>query len=229
MLCEIEGCSKPILARGRCPKHYQELPRTRRVTDGPFLNYWRLQKRLLNVPVTFDKALLVTTYLFGSRKSETLELKKKDFFLEYADGVPFTVCNSPVKKNRKEKRKLFPINQLTEQKYLAIIKTHLEKRDPEAFLFDSQYRPGLPIDRSTHYRITTKWLGPDFNPHWLRKLRATHLLNGVQYQTKAEWMIPPIPPQVIRRLMGWTDLRPLRAYERFMVTDTARSMLPKNF
>lgn len=223
--CDYPGCNGKILSRFKCAKHYRFLQKTRVVSDGPLLSYWGLQERLIRIVDPYRRALLVATYLLASRQSEVIDLKKKDFSRETVSGKPFLIVNSPVKKNRKEKQKLFPVNIEVEHPYVEILDMHLELFEPEDYIFPTTRKVGGPIKPRTHYKYTVLSLGIDFNPHWLRKLRATHLINGVQDRTGTFFIIPPQPAHIIRRLMGWTDLRPWRAYERFMVMDTARSMI----
>lgn len=224
--CSFPKCRKKILARALCCNHYKALTKTRVVSDGQLLNYTQLKNKLLGVEDKLKRTLLVAAYLFASRKSETLLLKKKDFTLEVVEGNEYLICNSPVKKNRKERRKLFPINTQSEKHYANIILEWLKPLQDEDYLFQSNRNVVVKVPYSG--RVFYKWcvqsLGIDFNPHWLRKLRCTHLINGVA--DGGNWLIPPQPSQIIRRLLGWTDLRPFRAYERFMLTDTIRALKP---
>lgn len=227
--CTFPKCRKKVLARELCCNHYKALTKTRTVSDGQLFNYNQLMERLLRIEDPFKRAMLTTAYLFSSRKSEALLLKKKDFSNEMVEGQEYLICNSPVKKNRKEKRKLFPVNMNAEKEFSQIVMDWIKPLQDDDYLFLSIKNRFVkrPIDKKTFYRYCIACLGIDFNPHWLRKLRCTHLINGVQNKEGTDWLIPPQPAHIIRRLMGWTDLRPFRAYERFMLTDTVRSLRPQ--
>lgn len=222
--CQANGCKRIAFERRRCYKHYKELPRLWVREDGARWDYWTLRDRILEIKDPYQKALFTFTYLLGARRSEVVELKPSNIVIEYINAIPHLIIQSNVRKNRKEKTKFFPINTTKEQIYVDVVIDWIKNKPMDAWLFPSPRKKNQHLNPMMVYNWSRKLFGIDIYAHWFRKLRTTHLLNGVQ-NNDGSWLIPPIPAHVIKRLMGWTDMRPLGAYERYMVSDTARIMM----
>lgn len=214
--CFEKNCDKISFQRGRCIQHYSEMEKLRTVKDGPLWPYAELLNRVKSIPSPFDRAMFALTYLIGARKGEVVEIKRNDIWEEKINETDFFMIKSPVLKNRTQHSKLYPINRLKEKAYVDIVFKYANTIESTSYLFPS---PRIEAQHISREYLTKKcYLYFDFNPHWFRKLRNTHLRNGHVPGIK------PVPTFILQRLNGWSDERPSKAYDKYSYTDTARFM-----
>jgi len=143
-----------------------------------------------------------------SKKPELLLLKsgikKEDITYEQLNGEEIMVIRLRNLKNKQERIKLVPfkINDELAKKFKQIIDTYLLTVEDGYELF--------PFEKRNGERIVSQ-IG--FNPHFLRKLRLTHL---VRYNNFSD--------QKLKTFAGWSDSRPSKHYIKIKWQDLVDSM-----
>ena len=113
------------------------------------------------------------------------------------EGKNIMYVNLQNRKNKRVKRKILPIPVHLEQDFVKLIRLYIADMPPESPLFDFCIRTGQ--------RMLEKI---DMNPHYLRDIRLTHLVQIYDFNTFE-----------LIKFAGWKDARPAEHYVRLRVTD----------
>jgi len=145
------------------------------------------------------RALFVMLYLTAGRVSELCyDLKKKDLVFQYKNGRAILLINMPNRKHKVRHFKDIPIPIDKEQVLLELLNQYLKTLSNESVLFN--------FGKIRAYQLIRRATG--WNNHWLRHLRATHL---VLYHDFNE--------QLLIRFMGWTNSLPAKNYMELRWSD----------
>lgn len=163
---------------------YQRLPRL--VARA----YPKMSPRL----VLRNCALFSCAYLTGGRISEILELKYSNITKE----GDWLIIRLPNLKNKRTTFKDCLINLKVEKPFLNYLVKYYIKQlasgvDLDDYLFSTNRKHNKKMDRATAYRIFIKVL--KFNPHFFRKLRASHLLEYFGFD-----------PKMLQQYLGWSSI-----------------------
>jgi integrase len=139
-------------------------------------------------------ALFSCAYLTGGRISEVLSVKFKNV---RKDGE-WLILRLPNKKNIKTTWKDAIINIEVEKPFMKhFVKYYIMKlstgADLDDYMFTTHKSKNKRMQRSTAYRIFCKTLKA--NPHFFRKLRASHLLEHFNFDAK-----------MLQQYMGWATI-----------------------
>jgi len=155
------------------------------------------------------KALFALLYLTAARISEIVKITtKRHLEQEIKRGRPFLIVRLENRKNRQRKFKeiLIPLDYPAQEKELAnIVILYIEKKDKDEILF--------PITKNAAHHYFKKYIG--WNCHLIRHLRCTHLMT-----------MYGIDPELLKKMAGWSDLRPAKYYIN-LVTDDLIDIFPK--
>ena len=137
------------------------------------------------------QALFVLCYLTAGRITEVLELTK-DRITTAPEMPNVMLIDLPNRKNKKKSHKLIPIN----------LNNEFEKK---LFKLVLEYISNVP-DSQTLFHHTRQWgwrtlRKYDFNPHFLRHIRLTHLVTQRNFSD-----------QKLAMFAGWTDSRGAKPY-----------------
>jgi hypothetical protein len=156
------------------------------------------------------RALFVLSYLTAGRICELVRynrngikkdaVKRKDFVMTEKNGRKVILVTLRNEKNRKRALKDIPI-PLDREDNIALfnlIKPYLDSIPMEVEVFPFSYQYAYKQIR----KIT------DWNPHWFRHIRATHLVT-----------MYGLNEQLLIRYMGWTDSRPAKHYSELRWED----------
>ena len=156
------------------------------------------------------RALISMYYLTACRVSEIVRSKKKDWDKEKKDYIFKGIKGVDLKtdvfqgmdvfyirtknrkhKKRKTKRQPIPIGFEYEHKLFMIIKEYTNKINEESLMFDFSDKRATQIMNDVF----------DWNVHFMRHVRCTHLITMYDFNEQA-----------LIKFMGWTDSRPAKAY-----------------
>lgn len=148
-----------------------------------------------------DRALVIMTYLTAGRIREVIRrderpsIKKSDFKIVKEEGRDILLINMRNQKNKDRKRKDIPVPLDLKENALFwnMLTDYLNSLSEDEELF--------PITYQTAYEILTEKYDINFNPHWFRHVRLTHLV--VVYGYKEFQLV---------RYAGWSDSRPAKRY-----------------
>lgn len=153
---------------------------------------------IINLAITClnerNKALFILGYLSGGRISELLEITKMHFQHKNVDGRDLILIkNLP---NRKNKERHFkdipiPIDNSFEKELFSMAWNYIDNLYPDRKIFD--------FTKIRAYQILKKDF--DVNPHYLRHVRATHLVTEYNFNSSQ-----------LESFMGWSDARPAKHY-----------------
>lgn len=167
------------------------------------------------------KALFAMYYLTGCRASEVTKcmdlrvmrdkevmykhndfhgIKKKHIKLGVIDGHKCLIVRTENRKNRSRKSKRLPIPIELEAPIAAYLFEYLKRLKPDMILFP------FGAKRATQIINTT-----GFNIHFIRHIRATHLITKYDFNE-----------QLLIKYMGWTDARPAKYYMHLKSFDIFR-------
>ena len=171
-----------------------------------------LYNTLNQLPRPYEQ-IAKTTYLFGLRITETLQLKPQDLTLEEINKKRILTCNTITLKNKTDPiRKIPSWNIGTEGKIQEELINYLENKEMKKPLF-----PWITRQNTYHHLhkipITIKaatikprkvfYITRPLFPHYLRHCRASHLVN-LRKQDHIKLMY----------YMGWSDPKLANAYAR---------------
>lgn len=153
-----------------------------------------------------DRALIILTYLTAGRIREIVRKKdrksilKSDIKLTDVKERPTLLINLRNQKNKNRKRKNIPVPlDLKENAiFFNLLAPYINDLEMHEELF--------PISYQRAYKIIHETMG--VNPHWIRHLRATHLV--VKYGYKEHQLMI---------YMGWSDPRPAKYYVEMVWQD----------
>lgn len=150
------------------------------------------------------KKRYVQDYKKKTTKLLEFGMLKKDILIKDITGMQTVIFRLRNLKNKKNKTKLIPLplHRDINVKFWNLVKTYIQVLMPEEELFKFQRRNGE--------RIINKL---NINPHFLRKLRLTHLAN-----------IHNFSDQKLKFFAGWTDSRPAKEYIRVSLDAVVKSM-----
>ena len=114
-----------------------------------------------------------------------------------SDGKQILEIRMQNRKNKKVKVKSIPIPIHKEKRLVGLLFEYLDTLNPEIPLF--------PMSIRTAERIINK---VDMNPHFLRNIRLTHLVNIYDFNAYQ-----------LTRFAGWTSASPAEAYVRLSQKD----------
>lgn len=148
-----------------------------------------------------DRALFVMAYVTAGRIREVIRkkdkpsIRKSDFQIKIEEGRDILLINMRNQKHKSKKRKDIPVPlDLKENAiFWNMILEYLNTLSNNEELF--------PLSYQTAYDILTDKYHIDFNPHWIRHIRLTHLVTEYNYGG-FQLMV----------YAGWTDLRPAKNY-----------------
>ena len=151
-------------------------------------------------------AMISTAYLTGGRISEVINIRVKDISKE-EDWIKIRLPNL---KNKKVTFKDCSANIKVENIFIKyLVKYYVMKiiagEDPENYLFTSSNIINKKISRVQAYHIFTKVFRR--NPHFLRKVRATHLLEYYMLDAK-----------MLQQYIGWANFVSSEPYIRLSQT-----------
>ncbi len=154
------------------------------------------------------KALFVLGYLTGGRISELVGEKgvfKQGINRADRDGREIVLIDIVNLKNKKRHRKEIPvvIDREIEKKLFLLAYDYISKSyyDEPIFKFGKHWARKL-LKKET-----------GINPHFLRHIRATHLVIYYDFNE-----------QLLRMFMGWSDTRPARHYMELRWTDMLQKL-----
>lgn len=147
------------------------------------------------------RALFAMYYLTACRLSEVLECKKKDLLVRIIDGKSCLLIRTKNKKHRSRKSKRQPIPIQKERIIVKHIYRYIKPLEEEDLLFEFKEKRATQIINET----------TDFNPHFIRHIRATHLISKYDFNE-----------QMLIKFMGWTDSRPAKHYMELKSKDVFR-------
>lgn len=152
-----------------------------------------------------DRALLSVLYLTNSRVSEIVKrLQKKQIAISTHKRKRFLIfMNLHTSKNRKHPKRIVPVRIDKEKDLVNVILEYCKNFLDDEFIF--------PISRQWAWKLMVDLTG--YGNHFQRHTRDTHLI--VHYNIRSE---------SLRRLNGWTDMRPLSRYEHLRWKDVADQM-----
>jgi hypothetical protein len=151
-----------------------------------------------------DRCLFVLTYLTAGRMQEIVRynhnkenrssIKKSDIVIQEREGRKILLINLRNEKNLNKHRKEIPVPlDLPENKdFFNLIITYLNSIGNNDEMF--------PIGYKRAYAILNR-INPNWNPHWIRHIRLTHLVTVYGYREYQLTMYA-----------GWSDPRPAKAY-----------------
>jgi integrase len=133
-------------------------------------------------------------------------IKKEDLYVDKVGGRSMLVIKMRNLKNKQRgdqvKQIPLPTDIELNNKFAKIIDTYWQTVEPEGELFEMNKRRAAQIISKS-----------GFHPHFLRKLRLTHL---VKYHNFSD--------QKLKKFAGWTDSRPAKSYIQLSWEDLAMSM-----
>lgn len=164
------------------------------------------------------RALIAMYYLTAGRLTELVRKKgfetqpidkeflgvcKQDISYDTIDGKPVMYLRIENRKNKKRKTKRQPIPISLEEPLVNHIKNYTE----------SLTIPNIPLFRFSSKRATQIINDTtDFNCHFWRHIRATHLVTLYDFNEQA-----------LIEFMGWTDARPAKHYMELSKKDLFRA------
>lgn len=155
-----------------------------------------------------DRAFLYTIYLTGSRISEVVRnITTDQIDVISLKGKAFVVFTQlEVLKKRKPERRSVYINYLKEKRFVDPVLLWVRKREMEGFkvLFPFSSRYGV--------KIAARVLG--MFPHWLRGLRATHLIKYYKFNAYE-----------LNQFFRWSRMDSSMKYVGIMSQDLALKMM----
>lgn len=160
-----------------------------------FNNLVNLTKRAYpNLPendILRNCAIISCAYLSGGRISEVIDLRIKNISKE----EDWLIVRLPNRKNRKTHFKDCVVNIKVEKVFIKYLVRYFVKmslvRDQEDYLFQSNRHK--KISRITAYLIFRKIVKT--NPHFFRKIRASHLLEYYGFDAK-----------MLQQYLGWSSI-----------------------
>jgi len=155
------------------------------------------------------KALFALLYITAARISEIVKITtKRHIVQEIKQNRPFLIIRLENRKNRNVhfKEILIPLDYPPQEKLLAnIVIDYMDKFDKDSILF--------PITKNAAHHYFRKYIG--WNCHIIRHLRCTHLMK-----------MYGIDPDLLKKMAGWSDLRPTKYYIN-LVNDDLIDIFPK--
>lgn len=156
--------------------------------------------KLLQIEDKRARALSILTYQTAGRITEIVKgiTKRNMQIVEKEDHKKFLIIDmSNLKNRRRHSKKLaIPIHKETDM-ILALFE-YVNLLDDDTPIFN--------MSRQRAWQILIKHTG--YNPHFLRHLRATHLV--VEYDFNE---------YLLTRWMGWSDTRPAKHYMELRIKD----------
>jgi len=152
-----------------------------------------------NIQNIRTRALFILLYLTAGRVSELCyDVKKKDITFQHMRGRAVLLINMPNRKHKLRHFKDIPIPIDKEQVLLELLNQYLKTLSDNDVLFN--------FGRTRAYQLVRKATG--WNNHWLRHLRATHLVLNHDFNE-----------QLLIRFMGWTNSLPAKHYMELRWSD----------
>jgi len=132
-------------------------------------------------------------------KHEYLGIRKKDITFDIVREKEMMHIRTENRKNKKKTTKKQPIPISKEKDIVKFVTDYLAILKDEAILFPFTPQRAIQIINQV-----------DFNVHFIRHIRATHLI--IKYDFNEQALV---------QFMGWTDARPADYYVRLNTTDVA--------
>lgn len=170
--------------------YYLTACRCSEITRYPFLKHTKYKKendKWISVEITKEP-------------HEYMGIKKQDITFDIVDGLECMNIRTENRKNKERTTKKQPIPISKEQDIVKFVKNYLETIDNDTILF-----PFLPI-RATQIINKVGW-----NIHFIRHIRATHLVTKYDFNT-----------QLLVKFMGWTNAMPAKNYMELSSKDMFR-------
>lgn len=134
-------------------------------------------------------------------KQNYLGIKKSDINFEEIKGKPFMTLRIENRKNKQKTTKMLPCPIEKEMVLIKHIKNYLNLlSDYQDVLFD--------FGKKRATQIINQAIG--WNPHFIRHLRATHLVTKYDFST-----------HLLVRFMGWSNSKPAKHYLELRKSDIA--------
>lgn len=138
--------------------------------------------------------------------------EKNNYMIEGIRPVDITFFEKTIKK---KKKKFLKIHMRNEKNKSIKVKNQVCPVEYEGKLIDQlmkdikdvkPFKPILPYDRTWIFKLLKKYAGFFYYPHFIRGLRATHLVQLYNFDGIK-----------LMKFMGWKDTRPYYAYEVYKV------------
>ncbi|HRT03523.1 MAG TPA: site-specific integrase [Candidatus Diapherotrites archaeon] len=145
-----------------------------------------------------DLAILSALYITGGRSAEIVGIRLQDITIE--DG--WLYIRLPNKKNKRQKSKVIVANIDIEHIFIKYLVYYYEYRLKEVSDLSTPLFPKFTKKRMKEteallpaavYKIATRCIS--INPHFFRKIRASHLLEYYNFDVKA-----------LQQYMGWSSI-----------------------
>jgi len=134
-------------------------------------------------------------------RHEFVGIRKKDITFTEIDGHKCMIIRTENRKNRMRKTKRLPIPIEKEKEIAKFIYEYIKKLEPESILFPFKSKRATQIINET----------TGFNVHFIRHIRATHLVTKYDYNEQA-----------LVKFMGWTNSMPAKHYMELKSSDIFR-------
>ena len=193
-------------------------PRDKALYACAYITAARIEELVRHTKIKWGKKRVIlvrdgkskTAYVTDYKKKKVLNIKpsikKSDFILEYRNGRKVWLIRMRNLKNKQagENIKLIPLplDDEINQMFFKIINDYITVLAPDEELF--------PLTKRRAEQIISK---AGSNPHFLRKVRLTHL---VKYYNFSD--------QKLKTFAGWTDSRPAKHYIKIGWEDLVNSM-----
>ena len=166
--------------------------------------------------VNRNLALISALYITGGRASEVSEIKLKDISFEDS-WIYIRLIN---RKNKINKRKEIMADFDIEKPFIKWLVKYYHYRinqtdDLETYLFpmmQGEVEYDTPLRQTAIYNNTTRYVG--INPHFFRKLRASHLLEYYGLGVKE-----------LQQYLGWSSVLSSEPYLRISKSGIKKSYL----
>jgi len=152
------------------------------------------RERCLFVLLYLTAGRLQEIVMYNSKKEIRSSIRKSDITIQDRDNRKILLINIRNEKNRTRHRKDLPVPlDVDENKvFYNLMVDYLNSLDDNEELFPFSYKRA--------YALLNK-INPDWNPHWIRHIRLTHLITVYGYREHQ-----------LRLYSGWSDSRPASKY-----------------
>lgn len=162
-------------------------------------SYDQIKAMITNIPNQDDKYIACLAYATGARVSELIKLTHNSIYFDKINGVDYMGIICPVLKKRKVMVKGVLTSNVPDRKaWVRIDEEWLTRPILDRYHSFSSSKL-IPYHRATVYKKLVACTG--FNPHFFRKLRATHLRRNFNFDSYQ-----------LKKFFGWSSISPSEYY-----------------